>query len=457
MAVIGADAAEGRLGGYSGPGRRVVTALDALHARLGAARVTFARGPGRSRARDTTISSAHLRTPGGEPGLGATYFSGPDLDGASVAQRTEAAIDFHWTFLPPVPGVAPDWFSARWEGTLVPDRTGRLELSVEGTDGFRLWLGDTLVMDEWAGQGQRRRAVPLAAVRGRGVALRLEARQPAANGRLRLAWSAGVVDSSEQEIRRAVLAARGADVAIVMPGLEEGEFRDRASLALPGRQEELIRRVAATGTPVVVVLVGGSAVTMPWLDRVGAVLDVWYPGEAGGEALAALLLGEANPAGRLPITFPVAEGQLPLSYRHAPTGRGDDYTDLTGLPLFPFGFGLSYTRFAYSDLRLTGEAAQGIRVTCTIRNTGPRAGDEVVQVYLRDPVASVTRPVLALAGFTRVTLAPGEAQDVELLLPRAVFEVPGPDLAPVLEPGAVTLLVGASSRDLRLRGEVMVR
>ena len=121
---------------------------------------------------------------------------------------------------------------------------------------------------------------------------------------------------------------------------------------MPGRQAGLIEAVAATGKPTVVVLIGGSAITMPWLDRVGAVLDAWYPGEAGGEAVADVLFGDAIPAGRLPITFPVSEGQLPLSYNHKPTGRGDDYVDLTGMALFPFGFGLSYTTFEYSDLRI---------------------------------------------------------------------------------------------------------
>ena len=190
--------------------------------------------------------------------------------------------------------------------------------------------------------------------------------------------------------------AKRSDVAVVVAGLEEGEFRDRAFLKLPGRQEELIQAVAATGKPTVVVIVGGSAVTMsPWLDRVGAVVDAWYPGEEGGNGVADVLFGDANPAGRLPITFPMSEGQLPLSYNHKPTGRGDDYLDLTGMPLFPFGYGLSYTTFEYSALRIEPAAigaADHATVTCTVKNTGARAGDEVVQLYIRDVLASVARP-----------------------------------------------------------------
>lgn len=259
----------------------------------------------------------------------------------------------------------------------------------------------------------------------------------------------------------AVTAARGADVAVIMAGLEEGEFRDRASLALPGRQEELIRRVAATGRPVVVVIVGGGAVTMrPWLEAVGAVLDIWYPGEAGGEALVQLLFGEESPAGRLPITFPVAEGQLPLVYNHKPTGRGDDYDDLTGLPQFPFGFGLSYTSFAYSDLVISPDTiavGDGIQVRCTVTNTGPRAGDEVVQLYLRDVVSTVARPVLELRGFQRIRLAPGESRVVWFRVEPEALAVLDQELRAVIEPGRFDILVGASARDIRLRGGATVR
>jgi beta-glucosidase len=248
---------------------------------------------------------------------------------------------------------------------------------------------------------------------------------------------------------------------VIVAGIEEGEFRDRALLRLPGHQEELILAVAATGRPVVVVLVGGSAITMPgWLDRVDAVLDTWYPGEEGGRAVADVLFGDANPAGRLPITFPVAEGQLPLAYNHKPTGRGDDYLDLTGQPLFPFGYGLSYTTFAYAALVIEpAEIAAGAAATvrCRVRNTGARAGDEVVQLYVRDLLATVARPVLQLAGFQRVRLAPGEERDVSFSIGPEHLRMLDRDMRWVVEPGAFRVLVGSSSKDIRLRGELTVR
>jgi beta-glucosidase len=248
---------------------------------------------------------------------------------------------------------------------------------------------------------------------------------------------------------------------IVAAGLEEGEFQDRARLALPGRQEELIRQLGTLGKPLVVVLVGGSAITMStWLDDVDAVVDAWYPGEAGGGAVADVLFGDANPAGRLPITFPVFEGQLPLYYNHKPTGRGDDYVDLTGMPLFPFGFGLSYTSFEYSDMQVTPAAIRSggsVTVTCSVRNTGRRAGDEVVQLYVRDVLASVARPVMELKGFERVRLTPNERTTVSFRLGPDELGMLDQAMKWTVEPGVFRLMVGSSSKDIRLRSELVVQ
>ena len=207
-------------------------------------------------------------------------------------------------------------------------------------------------------------------------------------------------------------------------------------------------------------LVGGSAITMPWLDSVGAVMDAWYSGEAGGEAVAAVLFGDYNPAGRLPITFPVSEGQLPLSYNHKPTGRGDDYVDLTGMALFPFGFGLSYTTFEYSDLSITPAeiGADGtVTVRCAVTNTGKRAGDEVVQLYLRDVLGSVARPVMELKGFQRVPLKPGERREVSFTIGREELKMLDAGMNWIVEPGVFRVMIGASSKDIRLRGKITVR
>jgi beta-glucosidase len=207
--------------------------------------------------------------------------------------------------------------------------------------------------------------------------------------------------------------------------------------------------------------VGGSAITMSrWLDRVNAVLQVWYPGEEGGHAIADILLGTYNPAGRLPITFPIADGQLPLVYNHKPTGRGDDYVDLTGQPLFPFGFGLSYTTFEYSALAIEpATIAQGGRATIRfrVRNTGRRSGDEVAQLYIRDVLASVARPVMELKAFTRVRLDPDEEREVVFHLGTDDLRMLDAQMRWVTEPGAFRIMIGSSSKDIRLRGELVVQ
>jgi beta-glucosidase len=280
------------------------------------------------------------------------------------------------------------------------------------------------------------------------------------NAHLKLVWAA---DTSRVDARMdsAVAAVAKADVAIVVAGITEGEFQDRASLALPGRQEELIRRVAATGKPVVVLLVGGSAITMTnWIDKVPGVLDVWYPGEEGGHAVADILFGDSDPGGRLPITFPISEAQLPWVYNHTPTGRGDDYNNLSGLPLFPFGYGLSYTHFNYDGLSLD-KTVMGVSdsavLHCRVTNAGDREGDEVVQLYLKETVASVARPVIALKGWQRVHLRRGESAEVRFVVGPAVLASLNKGLQRMVEPGQYQLLVGASSRDLRLKGLLEVR
>jgi beta-glucosidase len=331
------------------------------------------------------------------------------------------------------------------EGGVLPfAEHGPRSIAVIGPDAVEARLGG------YSGPGIRK--VPLLdAVRERAAGTGTTVRYVEGCGRK--GGDAGAIDE-------AVRLARASDLAIVAAGIEEGEARDRSDIRLPGRQAEMIARVAATGTPTVVIIYGGSAVDMAgWIGDADAVLMAWYPGEEGGRGVADVLWGDADPAGRLPITFPLAVGQLPLVYNHNPTGRFDGYLDLSGDPLFPFGFGLSYTEFAYSGLNVE-PAAMGpdgtARVSCTVRNAGARSGAEVVQLYVHDRLASVVRPVLELKGFRKVFLGPGESAKVEFTLGPAELSLLDARMKEIVEPGEFEILVGRSSRDIRLKGVLTV-
>ena len=456
IAVIGTDAIEARLGGYSGPGNHPVSILDGLRAALPAAAVRYAPGPGRVTAEYSVIPSAQLS------GLRGEYYDNPELSGTPVLTRNDSTVDFSWTLSAPMRGLRFDWYSVRWTGRLsVPAAATATRVGVAGNDGYRLYVDGALVIDNWRKRSYDVRFADVALTPGRSYDVRLEYSETTGPGHVRLVWDADARPDWHTPIDSAVAIARRSAVAIVVAGSEEGEFRDRSSLALPGNQEELISAVAATGTPVVVVLVGGSAITMSrWLDRVAAIIDVWYPGEVGGQAVADVLLGDVNPAGRLPITFPRSEGQLPLVYNHKPTGRGDDYVDGTGQPLFPFGFGLSYTEFTYSALAIEPAVIRPsgmATIRCRVKNTGARAGDEVVQLYLHDELATVVRPVMSLAGFARVHLAPGEEREVSFRIGPERLRLLDQSMRWVVEPGDFRVMVGGSSRDIRLRGVLTVR
>jgi len=463
IAVIGADASEARVGGYSPPGARAVSIVQGIRDAAPSGAVVRAL-PGVPRVFKPLVvipSDAWSTVKDGArvSGLSAEYWDNITMDGAPRITRVDAQVDFGWTLNSPGRGVPFDWYSARWTSTITAPATGVRTVGVEGNDGYRLYVDGALIIDNWRKQSFGTRTAHVNFAPRSRHEVRLEFFEATGSARLKLLWDAGVRDTQEASIVQAVTAARGSDVAVIVAGIEEGEFRDRAMLGLPGRQEELIRRVAATGTPTVVVLIGGSAITMPWLSRVDAVIDAWYPGQEGGHAVADVLFGKANPAGRLPLTFPMHEGQVTLHYAHKPTGRGDDYLDLTGQPLFPFGHGLSYTTFAYRDLdidvRPAGDSI-ALVVNAMVQNTGTRAGDEVVQLYLRDVLASVARPMMELAGFTRITLAPGASQRVTFRVTREQLTMLDADMRRVVEPGVWRIMVGASAKDIRLRREINV-
>jgi beta-glucosidase len=273
---------------------------------------------------------------------------------------------------------------------------------------------------------------------------------------------------SDEKFAEAVAAAKSADVVIMSVGErwnESGEAKSRSNIGLPGMQEDLIKAVLATGKPVVVLINAGRPLVFNWTaDNAPAILYTWWLGSEAGNAIADVIFGDYNPSGKLPITFPRSEGQIPIYYNHLNTGRpaqndGDRsyrsaYLDLPISPKFEFGYGLSYTTFSYDALRLsdTKMRADGrIEVSFDVKNTGKYAGEEVVQLYLRDRVASVVRPVRELKDFKKIALAPGETKTVRFILDRQKLSFYDEKLRWIAEPGVFDLMIGSSSADIRLK------
>ena len=464
IALIGTDATEARLGGYSGPGTKKVSILDGMLQKYGANKIITAAGPGRDNKNWNIIPSKYLWTTQANQtleGLTAQYFNGIEFGNNPTLQRIDKTINFHWTISTPNQAINPEFFCAKWTGNIKAPKTGTYKIGLSGNDGFKLYINNQLIINNWDKQSFHTSLVDYNFTAGNNYPIRVEFKEPNGNSTIKLIWNVDVVNTVEEKINEAVAIAQKSKVAVVVVGLEEGEFRDRASLQLPGEQEQLIQKVAATGTPTVVVIVGGSAVTMGnWRDKVSSIVDVWYPGEEGGHAVAAVLSGAYNPGGKLPITFPISEAQLPLVYNHKPTGRGDDYENLTGLPLFPFGYGLSYTSFEYSNLIIEKpitKKGDRINISFVVTNTGKLAGDEVAQLYLRDQIASVARPVQALKGFERIHLEAGASKTIKLTLHSEDFEMLNEKMETVIEPGDFTIMIGSSSRDIRLKKTVTLQ
>ncbi len=459
VAVIGTDAMEARLGGYSGPGNNKVNILNGIENKLGkSVNVIFAPGCGRSSPEWITVPGTNLYTNVNgktQRGLQGEYFNNVQLTGEPVMTRIDHKIDFGWTLYSPDSKINYDFYSVKWTGKLKAPVAGNFKIGIEGNDGYRLYLNGKLIIDNWKSQTFTTKLVSYQFEKDKEYDIRIEFFESQGYARFKLVWNVGVPKDWQQKINEAVNAVKKAEVAVVVAGIHEGESQDRAYLNLPGHQEEMINQIAATGKPIVVVLIGGSAITMTnWIQNVPSILDAWYPGEEGGDAVADVLFGDYNPAGRLPITFPVFEGQLPLVYNHKPTGRTDDYADLNGQPLFPFGFGLSYSNFEYSNLQFEKKQFakdDSTMVYCTIKNTSNRDGEEVVQLYIHPLLSSVAQPVKLLKGFQRIFLKAGEEKKIGFKITRELLKVLDINMKWTVEPGTFRVMIGASSKDIRLR------
>ena len=484
IAVIGPNADTARMGGGgSGAlgGNHAISPRQGIRAGAGGRiTVSFERGVAEPRLELPAAGPELFQRSDGQPGIRAEYFANRDLKGPPVLTRVEKSIDFNWGYGPwhpdggpgsPQPGVVPlDKWSARWTGKLVSPGAGWYEIGLQADNGVRLFLDGKKIVDYWT--DARPGKFKIARYRfeaGRQYDIRVDFYENAGSCRCRLGLAPCRADTRLDD---AVALASKSDVVVLCLGLNEemeGEAMDREELSLPAKQRELVEAIARTNKKTVVVLNNGTPIVMEeWIDRVPAIVEAFYPGQEGGRALADILFGKVSPSGRLPLTFPKRWQDCP-AYGTYPGAKdvahykegifvGYRHFDRANIaPRFPFGYGLSYTSFAYGDLQVSPRRIS-VQDTVTVRlkitNTGAVAADEVVQLYLRDVEASVQREVKSLKGFARITLAPGASGDVAFRLNRQDLSFyDGKRKQWLAEAGRFEVLVGRSSRDIRATGD----
>jgi beta-glucosidase len=468
IAVIGptAELVQALQGNYNGPPPSPVYPLNGIEKRFASSKVSYAQGSSLVEGLAMPIEHTALHPVSGSgSGLTGEYFNSKDLTGQPVLKRTDRNINFNWDKVVPVPGLERDNYSVRWTGTFTPPAPGDYKLGVrvnycyacENAEGFHLYLDEKIVVESDAKATGERGAVieaPVHFADSKPHSIRLEYFHGNGSAGIDLTWDAPAAILRDE----AVEVAKQSNVIIAFVGLSpslEGEEMpvklqgfnggDRTAIDLPAVQEELLEAVAATGKPLVVVLQNGSALAVNWAqEHANAILEAWYPGEEGGTAIAETLAGENNPAGRLPVTFYSSLTQVPAFNDYSMKSR--TYRYFSDKPLYSFGFGLSYTDFTYGNIKLPSSAVKAgdpVTIVGDVKNSGPVAGDEVVELYLTQPKASDT-PIRVLAGFTRVHLGPGQSTQVGFKIdPRSIAQVDSNGTRTIL-PGDYTVSLGGA-------------
>jgi beta-glucosidase len=477
LAIIGPNASQARLGGggsasvspfYS------VSPLEGIRNLCGPdTEIIFEEGCGLGGNMDV-VGNKYLRTGKNELAgnwLKGEYFSNPDLAGQPACIEKDESVNFSWGWANPKPQIGKEGYSVRWSGQIIPPVSGRYSLGISAAGcGYRLYLGDSLLINQWE-TGSKDNFEAEFTSGSRSVSVNLEKNSPADikieftkrtnRNFIRFEWEV----PGSNSIEAAKKIAGECDAVVIFAGLSnfyEGGNNDRSDILLPGEQNRLISEVAGTNPKTIVVLINGSAIGMPWIDRVNAVLEAYYPGQEGGNAIAGVLFGEVNPSGKLPETFPVLLSDSP-AFGNYP-GKNNIVKYVEGIyvgyrhydarnipPLFPFGHGLSYTTFEYSDLKIEKKGSSS-NCSLKVKNNGRVDGSEVVQLYLRDIVSSEHRPLKELKNFEKLFLRAGEVKTV-------IFTITDDDLSFfsekqnkwLYEGGDFEVLIGSSSGDIRLK------
>ena len=418
---------------------------------------------------DIVSHTQFVSTPGGPAGLKGEYFDNEEFKGEPALSRVDQSIDFHWGEGSYRDGGPADHFAVRWTGYFVPQTEDDYRFYTSADDGVRVYINDEMVIDDWRRHGETLNTYLKHLDAGKAYHVRLEYFENVGNATVRFGISAVSIALGEETKK----LAANANVVILCMGFDpnsEGEGGDR-TFRLPGGQDIFIQQIASVNKNVVVVLnAGGNVAMSKWLDQVPAVLHAWYPGQEGGTALAQVLFGDFSPSGKLPATFERRWEDNPTFHSYYPQ-KGDKHVEYNeGVfvgyrgyekagtsPLFPFGYGLSYTTFTYSDLKIS-PAAKGsgalLAVSFNVKNTGSREGAEIAEIYVGDSHAPLPRPAKELKGFAKVSLRPGESKPITVLLDRRAFsyyDAAKHDWA--IAPGEFGILVGRSSADITLQGK----
>ena len=454
IAVIGplAESSRTLLGNYSGTPSRVATVLDSIRKILPFAEVTYEPGMNLLRE-ETVVPPAVFSTEPGEPGLNGEYFQNKEFKGEPSLVRVDRYINLE----PPPLGEnslaqppGPNEFSVRWTGFLTPIESGTYQIRPTAFSN-KLWLDGNLILDTSAQHSDTPKSVTIALEKGHSYPIKLEAVSQD-DGGATLVW----LSLLSNPLSEAVAAAKSADLVISvvgitsqlegeelkvkLPGFEGG---DRTSLDLPKEEQDLLEALKSTGKPLVIVLMNGSALSVTWADKnANAILDTWYPGEEGGTAIAQTLVGINNPAGRLPVTFYKSVDQLPPFEDYSMKNR--TYRYFTGEPLYPFGYGLSYSQFSYSKLKVAKsgvKAGDSLSVEADVKNTGEREGDEVAELFLTFPDL-LGAPLRALRGFQRVHLRPRETRHIRFTLSPRDLSMVNEAGERIVAPGSYSVSVG---------------
>ena len=457
IAVIGpnADVAEVLYASYNGVSSNPITPLEGIKNRASATtNILYEQG---SNAADEfpVLSSipedAFSSGSGNVRGVKAEYFNNMNLSGAPFLTRIDKQIDFDFNKYPPIQDRS-EKFSVRWTGWITPPVTDTYFLGFTGDDGYRVYLDDKLILEDWRDHAATLNKIKMDLSKGKAYSIRIEYYQNEGGAIARLQWAR----QHEDYTPMIDSAIKQADVVIYIGGISsqlEGEempievegfyHGDRTSLDLPAVQDKMLKRIKSFGKPIILVLLNGSALSINWAnENANAILDAWYPGEEGGNAIADAIFGNYNPAGRLPVTFYASVNDLPPFKDYNMKGR--TYRYFSGTPLYEFGYGLSYTTFRYSNIKApsTVKTTENVKISVDVENSGAMDGDEVVELYAKILDSQVPVPIHALQGFKRMFMKKGEKETVEFDLKPGQFSIINDKNQRVVQPGKIQLFIG---------------